>query len=159
HVDIDRAVVLAALAGEAEVERFLDRIALPAILERSAMHHLEQEMRAAARRMLLLARRDVARAHDTVLGLVPAAFADPDAAHRSAVPAALRREGEAGVEPRRTVIGAEAEIGGDRVRIDDFARVHHAVRIPDRLELAERLDELGAVHLDEQLGFRLTVAM
>src|SRR5438067_499268 len=159
HVDIDGAIVLAACAGQAEVERLLDRAALPAVLERSAMHHLEQQVRAAARRVLLLARRQVARAHDAVLGVMPAAFADPDTAYCGPVPAALRREGEAGVEPRRTVIGAEAEIGGDRIGIDDLARVHPAVRVPDRLKLAERRDQLRTVHLDEQFGLRLAVAM
>src|SRR5947207_11597947 len=134
HVDIDGAIVLAAFAGKAEVERLLDRAALPAVLERSAMHHLEQQVRAAARRVLLLARRQVARAHDAVLGVMPAAFADPDAAYCGPVPAALGREGEAGVEPRRAIIRAEAQIGGDRVGIEDLARVHHSLRVPERLE-------------------------
>src|SRR5207237_3816449 len=92
HVDINRAIVLAALAGEAEIERLLDRVALPAVLQWPAMHHLEQQVRAAARRMLLLARRDIAWAHDTIFGVMPAAFADPDAAQRGAVPAAPARD-------------------------------------------------------------------
>src|SRR5205085_6748274 len=100
HIDIDRAIVLAALAGEAEIERLLDRIALPSVLERPALHHLEQQVRAAARRVLLFARRQVARAHDTILGVMPAAFADADATDRGAVPAALARERKVGIEAR-----------------------------------------------------------
>ena len=37
HVDIDRAIVLAAFTGETQIERALDRIALPAVFQRSAM--------------------------------------------------------------------------------------------------------------------------
>src|SRR5262249_61646415 len=79
HVDVHRAVALAALAAEAEVERLLDRRALPAVGDRAAVQHLEQQPRAAARRIALLAARHVARAHHAVLAVAAAARADADA--------------------------------------------------------------------------------
>jgi hypothetical protein len=110
HVDIDRAVALAALAAEAQIERVLDRVVAPIARDGAAMHHLEQEVRAAARRMLLLACCEVARAHDAVFGVVPAAFADADATDRGALPIAFGWKGEAGLEARRAVFRAEAQI-------------------------------------------------
>src|SRR5690606_34245331 len=47
-VHVHRAVALASLAREAEVERFLDLLALPAIPDRLTLKHLEEEVRAAA---------------------------------------------------------------------------------------------------------------
>src|SRR4051794_7881832 len=59
----------------------------------------------------------------------------------------------------RRVVGPQLEVLGRRIGVDDLARVQAAVGIPDVLELAERADELGAVHLREQLGARLAVAV
>src|SRR6185312_595461 len=78
HVDGDRAVVLAALALQAEIECLGDRLAAPAVLDDVAAHHLEQQMRAPPRRVHLLARRLEARAHR--LPARRAALADAEAA-------------------------------------------------------------------------------
>ena len=43
--------------------------------------------------------------------------------------------------------------------IGELAGIHAVVRIPERLEFAEGLDELGAEHLRQQRGARLAVAM
>src|SRR5579885_1321221 len=100
-------------------------------------------MAAPARRMLLLHRRHVARAHDAALGLVAAAFADADAAHRRALEAAaLGEEMEMGRKLGRPIVRAEAQIGRDGIGIDDLARIHPTLGIPDRLELAESFDQL-----------------
>src|SRR5205823_15048388 len=53
----------------------------------------------------------------------------------------------------------QAEILIERVGVDDLSRIHLPVRIPDRLELAERLNDLRAEHPRQQLPARLTVAM
>ena len=133
---------------------------LPAAGERIALEHLEQQARAAARRVLLLARDPVARAHRAAI-----------------VRGGTRRRRRSGASPRRScrrsfgkresasatcgrvVAGAEAQVLVDAVRVDDLARVHLPVRIPDRLELAERLDQLRAEHLRQELASRLAVAV
>src|SRR5712692_10318709 len=46
-----------------------------------------------------------------------------------------------------------------QVRLNDFAWVHLPVWIPQRFELAESLDQLGAKHFRQQLGPRLAVTM
>ena len=97
HVDVDGAVALASLAGEAEIERLVHGVAPPAVAERVPLHHLEEEARAAARRVLLLARHHEARAHRA--RVEPPAFADADAANRRVreAPAVV---GEGEVRPR-----------------------------------------------------------
>jgi GNAT superfamily N-acetyltransferase len=81
HVDLDRAVARAPLAGQAEVESVLDLIRLPAVGDDLALEHLEQQPGAATRRVLLLTRDHVARAHHG-RGIGDAALAYPDAAQR-----------------------------------------------------------------------------
>jgi hypothetical protein len=41
HVDVDRAVALASLARKAEVEGIFDSLAMPSVLNRPSMEHLE----------------------------------------------------------------------------------------------------------------------
>src|SRR5207253_9744184 len=79
HVDADRTVVRAALAREAEVEGFVDLLRVP-LLELASVQHLPEQVGAAARRVLLLARNHEARAHDAALGVT--ALADADAPGR-----------------------------------------------------------------------------
>ena len=55
HVDVHRAVALAALAGQAEVQRLLDVLVPPAALQRVALEHLEKEPRPPTGRVRLLA--------------------------------------------------------------------------------------------------------
>src|SRR5581483_11593986 len=57
------------------------------------------------------------------------------------------------------VAGPEAEVGRDRARGDDLSGVELPVGVPERLELAEALDELVAEHLREELRTRLAVAV
>ena len=72
--------MLAALACQAQVERFAHLLACASRRSiTSPWHHLEQQVRAAAGGVHLLARRLVARAH-RLPAVVSAAFADPDAA-------------------------------------------------------------------------------
>ena len=124
---------------------------------RLAVEHLVQQPRAAAGRVHLLARRDEARAHHVhAVGL--AAAADADAADRRVADlAVILRVGEGDARPGRRA--RELEVGVERARVDDLARVHLPVGVPDPLELAERLHELVAEHAREQLGARLPVAV
>ena len=48
---------------------------------------------------------------------------------------------------------------GRVTRVDDLAGIELPGGVPDRLELAEALHELGAVHLRQELRLRLTVAV
>src|ERR687891_2068419 len=78
-VDTHRAVALAAFARKAEVEgRLHVRIAPAALPDRLAVQHLEEKVGPSARRMHLLARDHVARAHRSALG--SPALADAEAA-------------------------------------------------------------------------------
>src|SRR5262249_30380150 len=121
---------------------------------------LEQEPRAPARRVALLAARHVARAHHAVLAAAAPARADADAALRRArEAAAVLGVGEQALDLRRLVARADAQVGSDRERIDHLAGFHLPVGVPDRLDLAERLDQLRPVHLLDQGGLRLPVAV
>src|SRR5579885_129531 len=160
HIDMDRAIAFAPFASEAKIERVFDLPAAPAICDHATMQHLEEEPRAPACGILLLARCHIARAHHALLASFPAAKADADAAPRRFRKAAVVFFiGEVVLDFRRLIGGADAQIGRDREGIDDFAGVHAARRIPDRLELAEGLDKLGAIHLLEERTARLAVAM
>ena len=108
HVHVDRAIALAALAGEAQVERVLHFLALPAVVDDFAVHHLEQHARAAARGILFLARHHVGGAHRSA-AFAPAG-ADADAAQRGAGEAvSVGGIGEMRFGLRRVVVGPERE--------------------------------------------------
>ena len=49
HVDVDRAIAFAALASEAEIERFFDVLIAPAIGDHISLQHLPEVVSAAAR--------------------------------------------------------------------------------------------------------------
>src|SRR5690606_10128046 len=122
---------LAPFARKTQVEGALDLLALPAALDDVALEHLEEQVRAAAGGVLFLARDHVARAHGAA-ALAPAR-ADTDAAQgRVAEVAAVLGEGKARLHRRRLVL-AQPQIGGARARVDDLARVHAALGIPDGL--------------------------
>src|SRR5271170_7814038 len=74
YVDTDRAIALAALAGETEVERFLDRFIFPATFDDFALCHLPEQVRATTRGVLFFSRDPEARAH--YAAFILAAFAD-----------------------------------------------------------------------------------
>ena len=123
-----------------------------------ALEQLEQHVRAAARAVLFLERHHVARAHRP--GIVLAALAQADAPeHRPLEGSLVVRKRELRRGPLRRVVGAEPEVLGRQIGVDDLARVHLAVRIPDRLELAERAHDLVAEHLRQQRAARLAVAV
>ena len=123
-----------------------------------ALEHLEQHVRPAARAVLLLERRHVARAHRAVVVL--AALANADAAERRLRErSVVVRELEVRAGILGLVVGAETQVLRGRVRVDQLARVHLVVRVPDRLELAECPHQLGAEHLRQQRAARLSIAV
>src|SRR5579875_1354094 len=156
HVDADRAVALAALAGQAEVERVADRVRAPSVADRPVgvpVEHLEQQPGSPAGRVLLLERHLVGGAHDGALARVLPTLADADAAPgRMRERAAVLRERErrraeiAGLESRHPQVRVERE------RADELARVHPVVGVEDRLQATERLHDPVAVHAGEQLA-------
>src|SRR6059058_504266 len=99
------------------------------------------------------------RAHD-VDPARRAALADADAAEgRVGEVAAVLRIAELDLRSPRLVVRAEPEVLVDAVWPDDLARVHLPVRVPDRLELFEGVDQVVAEHLREELRPRLAVAV
>jgi hypothetical protein len=57
------------------------------------------------------------------------------------------------------VVGAQAQVLIDLVRVHDLARVHPPRRVPDRLEFAERVVKVRAEHAPQELAARLPVAV
>jgi hypothetical protein len=55
--------------------------------------------------------------------------------------------------------GSEPEVLPRQVRVHHLVGVHLVLRVPDRLELAERPDQLRPEHLRQQCGLRLAVAV
>src|SRR5439155_14523502 len=126
-------------AGKAEVKRFTYLVGAETV-ELFSVEHLPKSASASAGRVLLLACDHEARAHDAAVGT--AAIADPDAARRRVRErAVILREGEMRLDLRRLVVGTEAQVRRDRVRVDNLAGVQLPVRVPDRLELAEAFNQ------------------
>ena len=157
-VHVHRAVGLAALACQAQVERLLDVPVAPTPGDDVARQHLEQEVGPAPGGVLLVTGDHEARAHRPALG--PPALAYPDATPGGVHEAApVVGEGEVGAHGDGAEGGAQPEVFVGPVGIDDLVGVHAPGRVPDGLELTERLHELGAEHLGEELRPGLPVAV
>src|SRR5205823_936010 len=90
----------------------------------------------------------------------PAAGAHADAAQGGFGEAsAVRRVLEVRAREGRPVQGAQAKVLVEAIRIDELAGIHASLRVPDRLELAESLDQLRPEHPRQQLRARLAVAV
>ena len=136
---------LAALAGQAQVERVAHLRRPPAVLDHLAVRHLEQQPRPSARRVLLLAgwpgssgtsrrRRPRGTCRRRCSGGSPPKKPSASCANASVVPA--RRVGGADEHPQ-VVVQLRA---GSTIRCG-FIRPS---RIPRRLELPERGEDLAA---------------
>ena len=157
-VDLDRAVAGAPLARQAQVERLLDRLVAPAVGDRIALQHLEQQAGAAARRVLLLAGGVEARAHRQAAEV--AALGHPEAAlDRGRERPAVVGVGKVGGQCRGAVVRAEPEALVELDVADQAVRVHLRVRVPDPLEVTECRHQLGAEHLRQQLGAAVALAV
>src|ERR1041385_909619 len=162
-VDVDRTISLAALAGEAKIQRFLYVLVTPAIADDVAVQHFPEMMSASARGMALFMRDHEAGAHGVIVrpaGIFAAALAHADATQGCMGKTAFII-GILEVRRRlpRIVIGAQPQVLVDVIRIDDLARIHLPLRVPDGLELAESLDQLSAEHFVEKFAAGLAIAM
>src|SRR5690606_22498750 len=149
---------LAALAGKAQVERLLHRLARPQVRQDLAAEELAQQPHAPARGVLLFARHAVARAHHAAFQVAALCYAQ--AAIRGVREAAeVRSERETGLGFDWPVVRMDAQVLVHAIGVHYLAGIHAVARIPDRLELAECLHELRAVHARQELRARLAVAV
>ena len=164
HVHVHGAVAATPLAGQAQVERLEHVLRPPAVGHGGVgvpVEHLEQQPRPAAGGVLLLAGGTVARAHHPPLAVRGVALAHPHAAQHRPLEAAVV-VGVAEVQVLRVGRGPlrpEPQVGGERAGVDDLARVHQPVGVPDAAEPAHRLDELGPEHGLEERAAGLAVAV
>ena len=156
-VDADGALGLAGAAFEAEVEHVVDIVIGETRLAEPPRHRQPQCVRAPARRVFLLPRRHIRRAHRPFERLAAGAEAAAhlDGASHAAVFAV--------VEERRRircdVAGAVAQVRRHRWCVDDLAGVEEAVRIERPLHRAERLVQHRAEHLLGERAADETVAV
>ncbi len=128
HVHLGRAVDGAALAREAQVQRIAHVAAAPGGRGRLALEHLDEQLRAATRRVPLVARDAERRAHRP--GVIAQAAAHADASlgrPLERVPSAPEHE-RRWPEVRRPVAGPAGKVRVERVGVHDLARVHPAAR-------------------------------
>ena len=69
HIHLHRALRFARLAAQAQIERLVHRLALESLRVQRSGQHLPQQMRSAARGVLLVARRTIARTHHAAVRL------------------------------------------------------------------------------------------
>ncbi len=150
HVDRDGALGLAGFAGEAEVEGFTNLLVVPVVGEDLALHELPEHMGAAAGGVLLFAgghdswgtwfrRRSCGRLRRRRSG-----------GWREAKRAVVFGEGEVGFGLPGRVVGAEAEVFVDLVRVDELVGVQFVGGVPDALEAGgRRPSTLGRTSLGE----------
>ena len=174
HVHLDGALGFAGLATEAEVEGLVDGVALEAFLAQGSGEHLPEQAGAAAGGVLLLAGGAVAGAHDAALRCCGRRRRRRSARWRGRGSRRRRQmRSEFPGSQNRDPSSAPGRLWGTRVRgmaeifhgvvdadgIDELAGIHAVAGIPERLELAEGLHELGAEHFGQQGGARLAVAV
>ena len=63
------------------------------------------------------------------------------------------------VRLHRLVVRAQPQIFRGQVRVHHLVRIHAVVRVPDGLELRERLHQLRPIHFGKQRAARLPVAV
>src|SRR5438067_10014776 len=108
--------------------------------------------------MLFFASDHVAGTHGT--SIHPAALAYPDAAQGSGGDTSfIIGKFEMCCRLPRVVSGAQAQIFVEAIGINDLARIHLAIGIPNSLELAKGLDKFRTVHLGKQFRTSLTITV
>ncbi len=162
HVDPYGAVAATALAGQTEVEGVTYLRRLPAVRDHLTGQHLVQQTGPAAGGVLLLTGGAEGRAHDvrrarTGRGITALGDADTAPYGRGEVAVVVR----VAELDRDRALGQhlEAEVLVEPGGADEHAGVEPRGRVPERLEAFEEADELGAVHLREQFGAGLAVAV
>src|SRR4029077_16665107 len=156
-IDVGGAFGLASLAGETQIQRFLDVLVLPAVTQYFALQQLKQHMRAASRAVLFFTRGHVARAHGAAI--IFSTGSDPDASQcgfreRTVIFGELKmRLGLAWM-----VVRAKAQVFCRQIRIHHLMRVELVFGIPGALEFPECLHKLRTKHPWKQSSARLPVA-
>ena len=158
HVDPDRAVALAPLARQAQVQRLGHLVGLPAVLDHLAVRHLEQQPGASPRGVHLLARGPEARAHHPAVRGDALAHAQA-AAGGAGEAAAVVRERERGGVAQGGKPDEDPQVVVQPGRPHDAIRVEPAVGVPDPLELLEGPDDRWRIHAGEQFGPGRAVAV
>lgn len=161
HVDADRAVAAAALAGQAEVERVPYLRGPPAVRDHLAGQHLVEQPGAAPGGVRLLPGRPEGGAHDvrtrTRRGRAARGDADTAAYGRGEVTAVVRvAEGHVDGAPGQD---REAEVLVETCGAGQDAGVQPAVGVPEVLEAGEQAYHLVPVHPGQQFGPGLPVAV
>ena len=128
-------------------------------LEHLALHQLPQQVRAATGRVQLFPGSHEARAHGRGICLAAGAYAYAPQGRRGRASRRLPAKGKVCLRLPRFVVRAQAQVFMRLVRVDELARVHLAVRVPQAFELAEGLHEFGPEHLSQQRAARLPVPM
>ena len=133
----------AGFALDAEVERLAHARAGEVVEGEGAVERLAQEVRPAAGRMLFVAGDHERRAHAAVdLAASALAIALLGRPREPALDAEIERRADLRIRRR----GAETKVVPERRRVDDLPGVEQAVRVPERLQLAEGLRQLRAKH-------------
>src|SRR5689334_20636588 len=158
HVHIDGAFAFAGLAGKAEIERFFYIFVFPAALKRIAAQHFKEQARTAAGGVLLFPGDHVAGAHGAAIVFTALAYADAADGSLRKVPVVFRKS-EISFDWCRTICCTEAQVFVEWVGVNFFARIHLPAGVPDALEFAECLHQLGTKHSDEQFAAGLAVTM
>src|SRR5271168_3186217 len=148
HVDAYWTFGLARAALEAQVENAADAFVAQAGFAQPSGHRQAQDIGAAARRIRFLARGHIRRTHGAGQFLAAGAHAATHFYGASEAPVFRVIEKRRGI--RGPVLGAKAEIGGHRGRIDYFSGVQDALRIEGTLDLAEGFVNRVAEHLAEE---------
>ena len=156
HVHADRAVPLAALAGQAQVERAGHVVGVGGVHPGPAAGELEQQPGPAAGGVLLVPGGPEAGAHHAA-GRGQAG-ADPDAAAGGRLQAAVVvGQGQLGPASGARAVHEHPQISVELAGPHDRAGIHPVLRVPDGLELGEGVDQLRRVHPRQQLGPGLAV--
>src|SRR5499433_2331898 len=148
HVHVGRTLRLAALALETQIHHFIEALAREVRGGDLAREHGAQRVGPPPRGVLLVARGHVRGAHGA-FELLPAHAHAVAHLHRRRE-AALRGKVQQGLGLPRRVLGAVAEVLGDRRARHDVARIHASLGVEGGLELAESLEDLGAEHALEE---------
>ncbi len=158
NIHVHRTLSLASLACQAEIQRGLHVLIVPAIPQHVSLQHFKKQMRAPACAVGLFTCDHITGAHRPAA--TSAACANSDAAQgRVREIALIFGELEVRLESGWIVCSAQAQILVHTIGVDHLAWIHQTIGVPDPLEFAESLNQLLAVHLWQQLAARLAVAV
>ena len=129
HIDTGRALLLATLARQTHVQRFVDSLVVPTT-GKAALGHLLQQVRAPARAVLLASGHHVTWTHSSTLihtGALAHAHATPHGSPKAVV---IIRIMKVRLRPRRSMARPEGQMAVQGIGIDDLAGVHVVAGIP-----------------------------